>query len=466
MERFEPFEPAPVLAVGVSGGADSLCLVHCARTWAERRGGRVIALIVDHGLRRESADEARTVAGWMAEAGITHEILAADVGATDAGNLEARARAGRFALLEDWCRRAGVLHLLLAHHRQDQVETVLLRLARGSGAHGLAAMTPERSLRHLRVLRPLLDCPKERLVATLAARGLPWIEDPSNRDPRFDRARLRQALEAIAADDALMGARIAHTAGAMRRTRRLLDASIDRLLARAVNLSPLGYAIIDCEGLDGADRDLAARALGLVVAAVGGGEHPPRREAMLHWLALLAGTEGGATLAGVQLTRWRDRWLVHREPAVVAAPVVVRPGACVRWDNRFECLAPPDAPGPAVVGSLAALACDGGIPPVDPEAVPRPVRSTLPAARFLDGAPPAPHLSAGRNGPGAVYLTLNVTFSPRRPLTDPVSPGGRYRIGAAARHGTAPDAGTAEGRDIRRSGRAAAGAAGEGRSLA
>lgn len=428
MDRFEPFEHQPRLAVGVSGGADSLCLLHCADAWARDRGGSAVALIVDHRLRSESADEAAMVAGWMAAAGVEHHVLRLHEAAPDGGNIEARARASRFDLLEAWCRDAGVLHLLLAHHREDQVETVLLRLARGSGAHGLAAMTPERSLRHLRVLRPLLDVPKARLVATLQARGLPWVEDSSNRDPRFDRVRLRQTLAAIAGDDALLTARIAHTAGAMRRTRRLLDAAIDRLLARAVTVSPLGYAAIDRRGLDGADRDLAARALGLVVAAVGGTPHPPRRESMLHWLEVIAGAGGGATLAGVQLTCWRGQWLVHREPAAVAGPVTIQPGETARWDDRFDCALSADAPHPAVIHALGAGCDGGGAAMVEPATVPPPIRSTLPAARFLDAGRTVPHLNAGRKGPSAVYSALNVTFSPRRPLTDPGSPGGRYRI--------------------------------------
>ncbi len=433
MARFAPFEAQPEIAVGLSGGADSLCLIHCADPWARARGGRAVGLVVDHGLRPESADEARRVVAWMAEAGIMCHLLSArDAGLDLArGNIQSSARTGRMALMEDWCRRAGVLHLLLAHHRDDQAETVLQRLARGSGVHGLAAMTPEKSLRHLRVLRPLLEQPKSRLIATLTARQLGWIEDPSNRDPRFDRARVRQALAAIAADDAVLAERLAHTAGAMRRTRRLLDTSIDGLLARAVTVSPLGFAVIDGEALDGSDRDLAARALGLVVAAIGAGSHPPRREAMLRWLRLIARGDAGATLAGAQLTRWNHRWLVHREPAAAAPPILLHPGETARWDGRFDCVLDFSATQPVTIGALATLG-PVGQPDADGLAiVPRPVQSSLPAVRLLDGSRHVPHLNAGRNASSAVYLALNVTFSPHRPLTDPVSSGERIRIGRA-----------------------------------
>lgn len=433
MARFTPFEPAPVVAVGLSGGADSLCLVHLADAWARDQGGHALALIVDHGLRPDSGEEARQVAGWMAAAGIAHRVLtAAPTGR--AGNVQAAARTDRLALLEEQCRQEGVLHLLLAHHRDDQAETLLQRLARGSGAHGLAAMTPEKSFRHVRVLRPFLDVAKDRLAATLKARGLPWIEDPSNRNPRFDRVRLRQALATLATADPLLSARLAHTAGAMRRTRRILDHHIDALLARAVALSPLGYAEIDAAALDGADRDLAARALGLLVATVGAAPHPPRREAMLRWLALIADPAGGgATLAGAQLTRWRNRWFVHREAAAVAPPVTVSPGTTVHWDGRFACTLHPSADRPVTIGAWSGQdsPVESESPVDDPlwAAIPRPVQPTLPVARVLDGPPFIPHLNAGRKAQLGVYWAVSVTFSPLRPLTDPVSPGGRIRIG-------------------------------------
>ena len=433
MARFTPFEQEPLVGVGLSGGTDSLALMHLADAWARSLGGRAVGLIVDHGLRPESAEEAQRVAGWMADAGVAHCVLTAHPDGD--GNLQAAARNDRMTLLEDWCRREGVLHLLLAHHRDDQAETLLQRLARGSGAHGLAAMTPEKAFRHVRVLRPFLDVAKERLEATLRTRGLGWVEDPSNRNPRFDRVRLRQALATLGTVDPQLSARLAHTAGAMRRTRRILDHHIDALLARAVVLSPLGYAEIDAAALDGADRDLAARALGLVVATIGAAPHPPRREAMLRWLALITGARGGgATLAGAQLTRWKDRWVLHREAAAIADPITLDPGQVQRWDGRFDCALAESSQGPVEIGALSArdlpMESGDGTPNPTLDPVPRPAQSTLPVVRVLDGPSFVPHLNAGRKAQSAVYWAVSVTFSPLRPLTDPVRPGGRVQMGA------------------------------------
>ncbi|MBF0335348.1 MAG: tRNA lysidine(34) synthetase TilS, partial [Alphaproteobacteria bacterium] len=190
MARLGPFEPRPAIAVALSGGADSMALALLADRWAAARGGVAHALTVDHRLRPESGAEAAQVAAWMASLGIGHHILAR-MGERPVGDLQAAARAARHALLEDWCRARGVPHLLLAHHREDQAETLLLRLARGSGLDGLAAMAPIAERPFARLLRPLLDVPRARLEATLERAGQSWIDDPSNADRAYARVRLR-----------------------------------------------------------------------------------------------------------------------------------------------------------------------------------------------------------------------------------------------------------------------------------
>ena len=189
MAPLGPFEPAPHVAVAVSGGADSLSLALLLRDWAAEQGGRVTALVVDHGLRPGSAAEARRVRRQLTGLGLAAKCLTWP-GPAPQSNRQALARAARYRLMADWCRRQSVLHLALAHHLDDQAETLLLRLGRGSGLDGLAAMPPLRELPEVRLLRPLLPVPKARLVAGLRTAGLTWVEDPSNRDPSHARVRL------------------------------------------------------------------------------------------------------------------------------------------------------------------------------------------------------------------------------------------------------------------------------------
>ncbi|MEL0112085.1 MAG: tRNA lysidine(34) synthetase TilS [Rickettsiales bacterium] len=171
------------MAVACSGGPDSMVLLALTQDWALRAGGSVTALIVDHGLRDESAAEAEWAADQAVRLGVSSAILSL-AGARHVSNLQARARAGRYGLLFEWCRAHGHLHLLVGHHRDDQSETVRMRAERGSGEDGLAAMAPVHERAHARVLRPLLDFPKARLQATLQARGLSSVSDPSNQDIR------------------------------------------------------------------------------------------------------------------------------------------------------------------------------------------------------------------------------------------------------------------------------------------
>ena len=193
MARLGPWEDRPWLAVAVSGGPDSLCLTLLAHDWAAARGGEVIGLTVDHGLRPGSAAEASRVGEWLGGRGIRHQILNWRGGKPDTGIQEA-ARRARYQLLNQWVREHGCLHLLLAHTRDDQAETFVMRLGRGSGLRGLAAMPAVSYGADARLLRPLLGIRKSRLTAALRDTGQHWIDDPSNGDIRFERVRTRGFL--------------------------------------------------------------------------------------------------------------------------------------------------------------------------------------------------------------------------------------------------------------------------------
>ncbi|MEK9901092.1 MAG: tRNA lysidine(34) synthetase TilS, partial [Rhodospirillaceae bacterium] len=246
MARLGPFEAEPAIAVAVSGGRDSMALALLAAQWAAAQGGTVSAVTVDHRLRPESGDEARQVAGWLERHGIAHETMiwhdSPGPGGAGMGASEAAARNARYALLEEYCGAHGILHLLVGHHRDDQVETQALRRARGSGIVGRAGMPAVRELTHTRILRPLLGLPRARLTATLAARGQGWIDDPSNRDTRFARARLRLRPGGVRDGDPAAGD-----------ARREIEGDVARLSARAVAIDPAGFAVLDPAMLDGAN---------------------------------------------------------------------------------------------------------------------------------------------------------------------------------------------------------------------
>jgi tRNA(Ile)-lysidine synthase len=274
------------LGIAVSGGADSLALLLLAHAI---RPGEIAAATVDHGLRPESADEAMFVAGICAERDIPHAILTS--GALIEGNIQSAARTLRYRLLGDWANRAGVTHVLTAHHADDQAETLLMRLQRGAGAAGLAGVRTAIRIGGLPVLRPVLGWTRAELRAVTDAAGLTPIEDPGNSDERYDRARLRQHLSQAGWIDVRGFAR---SAEALAEADAALDWAAKRLHHERVDTA--GDTIqLDPVGVP----DELRRRLVLGILAMLAPDAPPRGPELQRLLATLE--EGGtATLAGVK----------------------------------------------------------------------------------------------------------------------------------------------------------------------
>ncbi len=416
-----PFEPQPQLAVAVSGGPDSLALAWLLQRWLRPRGGRLLALIVDHRLRPDSAAEAQATAARLAAHGIASRILVWQAGgrADQArGGLQAAARAARYALLTEACRAAGLLHLALAHHRDDQAETLLQRAAAGSGPDGLAGMPRLAEHAELRLLRPLLALPKARLVATCRAAGLDFVEDPSNRDPRFARARLRARAGRLA-EAGLTPARLTAVAGAAGRARAARERRTAALLVESVSLHPAGFARMGA-ALPAAADELALRALSRLVSCLGGGAWPPRggrvQRALEH---LRRAPRRPLTLGGCRILPHpgdAGGWLVLREPTAV--PVAIAPGQSLWWDGRFQVgLGSGEATGlwVAALGEEGRRALAGARTGPAAPGLPRAVHGVLPAFMDLDGPVAVPHLAFTR--PGRDPCSFVCRFRPRRPLS-------------------------------------------------
>lgn len=322
------------IGIALSGGGDSTALMHLAHGWAQ---GRVLmAATVDHGLRPASGDEARAAGRAAAGLGIAHEILPWRRGAQDAPaegghNLMAAAREARLGLLAGWARRHGLGAVLLGHTMDDQAETLLMRLARGAGVDGLAAMAPAREAHGLRWLRPLLDLRRAELRVWLGARGIGWIEDPSNEDPGYERVRIRRLL----ADPALSAEGLALAAANLAMARDALCEIASRSAAGAE--APRGALALPLAAFRDAPAEIRRRLLVAGVRLVTGAVYPPRRAAVL---AAMAALEGGArcTLDGVLVGPRADRlWLTREAAAALRAPPI-RPDAAGEaiWDRRWH----------------------------------------------------------------------------------------------------------------------------------
>ncbi len=358
MASLGPFGPSPFLIAGVSGGPHSLALAMLLARWLRPRGGALLAGIVDHGLRPESAAEAARVAGWLAGQSIESRIL--PLGLAPGAAAQARARDGRLAALLGLAAEVGAGWVALGQHRADQAETLLLRALAGSGPVGLAGMAAARTAGAALLIRPLLGVAPARLEAVVAAAGLAPLRDPSNADARFTRARLRAAL----ADPAGQGAGVAAleaAAGAFARRRQARDAALAARLAAAASVSEFGFARIDMAAL-GQDA-LGAAALAGLVRMVAGAAYAPSITVAAALLARGAGTLGGARLM--------RGGLLLREAAAMAPAIPARDGAL--WDGRFRLRG--SAPPGLLLGALGAAAAGLARPAGLPAAVAR----TLPA---------------------------------------------------------------------------------------
>ncbi len=362
--RLAALGAGPRLAIAFSGGGDSLALLILAAVWARKSKRRsLIAYTVDHGLRAEAAAEARDCARVAASLGVAHRILQWK-GDKPSSGIQAAARAARYALLAEACVADDVSDLLVAHHLEDQAETFLLRLARGSGVDGLSGMAASRPLvdaPSVRLLRPLLDVPQSALRAVVARAGRTPVEDPSNANRRYDRVKARALVTGLA-DLGLTPQRLSDTAQHMMRVRDALDRQTAGLLQTCVVVHPSGYAEVDLGVLRDGPDEIVLRALAELLKTVSGQIYPPRFDALsaVHQaLVRGAGLARARTLHGCRIAVRQNRLLVMREvaAAVAASPVTLASGRAAIWDGRFSVVASGKSrPGR---GSVRALGVEG-----------------------------------------------------------------------------------------------------------
>jgi tRNA(Ile)-lysidine synthase len=327
---FAPLARASVLVLAVSGGPDSTALLLLAARWRKPRkiGPRLLAVTIDHGLRRESADEARTVKRLARRLGVAHRTVRWQ-GKKPRIVSQQMARQARYRLLAAAARAAKARHVLTAHTLDDQAETVLMRMSRGSGITGLGAMAriaplPVSEDQEIELVRPLLDIPKARLIATLEHAGIGFAEDASNRDPRFTRTQLRKAMPALARAGVEARA-LALFARRLRRADRALEAAVDsaRDAVSESAWSQRGPIILAAEKFLRLPEEVALRLLGRAIACVGteGPVELGKLETLYEALQSAQASACGEilrvrrTLAGALVTVSSQKLVVERAPA-------------------------------------------------------------------------------------------------------------------------------------------------------
>jgi tRNA(Ile)-lysidine synthase len=319
----------PRVGVALSGGGDSVALLHILTQCFQGSAVKILAATVDHGLRSDSAQEAQHVATMATRMGIHHEILHWQGWQGD-GNLQDQARRARYRLLSDWAMRREVPIVALGHTADDQAETVLMRLARSAGVNGLAAMPVRRRVNQVTLLRPLLRVTRAQLRSYLVQNDLTWVEDPSNQDRRFERVRMRQAMQTLEPLGLTIES-LSAVAENMAKAKQALDHSVF-LSGQDLAKTICGAVVFDKVGLRGQPDEIIHRLLSGALRWVSGAEYPLRRRVMAEALDCVR-TGGGLTLGGCRILSRRGQVWVCREYNAVRNEVT-QPDDL--WDNRWR----------------------------------------------------------------------------------------------------------------------------------
>jgi tRNA(Ile)-lysidine synthase len=363
------------LALAVSGGSDSMALMLLAARW--KGPVKFTVLTIDHGLRPGSRKEALKVKVWAKAHGFAAHVLSWR-GAKPKTGVQASARQARYRLMAQWCAEHSADGVVSAHTIEDQAETLLMRLARGSGLDGLSAMSEESTIQGLRVLRPLLDVERRQLRAFLRKHGQEFFEDPSNANPAFERVRLRQAAKRLK-DLGLEPRAIARSAKRLARARQALEQATDALEQTAVQHRAEGHAIIALASFAQAPEEIRLRLLARLLERIGGASEAARLseiEALGTWIA--EGSGRARTLGGCRVEKRARSLIIGREIGRMSAlPMKIKPGETLIWDDRFAIRL--DAKGPKGLAILPLGEAPDGERVTRPKQLPDFVFKALPA---------------------------------------------------------------------------------------
>lgn len=321
-------------ALAVSGGSDSTALMVLAADYATKAGrlSDLCVLSVDHGLRDTAHGDAQMVCGWAKARGLNSHVLQwrhEEI----TSRVQEKARAGRYQLMAKWCRDNGFEAVVTAHHLEDQAETFLMRLARGSGLDGLSGMVARVEIYGVVIYRPLLEVSRARLKQVLREADQNWLEDPANENDKFERVRVREAMAGLAGAGIEADA-MALSAKRLGRARRALEMATSQFVSEAVTIFETGYCEIDRAAFDEASEEIRLRVLDRLIMWAGGGEIAVRMAKLERLVEALATHEGEKhTLAGARLVVRKKTLIIGREFGRIDLGLQM---GVMEWDNRFS----------------------------------------------------------------------------------------------------------------------------------
>ncbi|WP_264682899.1 MULTISPECIES: tRNA lysidine(34) synthetase TilS [unclassified Wolbachia] len=328
------------VAVAVSGGIDSVVLLHLMINWAKKSKLLApIALTVNHGLRLESQKEAHFAISYAKELGARESFVLNWEKKNIKGNIQLQARKARYKLLIEWCKNNNVKYLFVAHHENDQAETFLLRLERGSGVDGLSSMDYKSFFNGIYVFRPLLNFSRSKIERYAQLHQLRWIEDRSNYDLKYRRTLYRNLLKASDNQDVLTE-RICLTALHMKRAAKALMHYTRLAFNDCVNIHDLGYIEIKLDELYKLPEEIALRLLLYSIMAIVNKHYKPRYRSLIAIFNKISQKDSdiNCTLSGCKIRKYGGSILIMRESSKIQEITVhLTLNVPIEWDNRFSC---------------------------------------------------------------------------------------------------------------------------------
>lgn len=335
LDKYKDLLSGKSLAVGVSGGSDSVGLLLVLDKWAKQNGCDVTAITVDHKLRSESTNEADYVAKLCQKIGVKHVTLTWD-GEKPTSNIELKAREARYKLIANYCAGNSIKYLLTAHHMDDQAETFFIRLFRGSGIDGLASMQDINDLYGLTIVRPFLTVHKQQIKNYLLENNVKWFEDESNSDEKFLRNKIRKFINSFENSDEIVN-RINFAVEEINKTKQIVDVLIEKIERSNVKFDPFGSCIFNKKLLIKKDV-VVLKILAKIAMNISGDIYKPRLEKLKRLLFVLRNTDSVRyTFYGCIFETYNENlFIVYREYNAIGDNVELIYNDYVVWDDRFK----------------------------------------------------------------------------------------------------------------------------------
>jgi len=338
MNSLGPYEKNPHLAVAVSGGSDSLCLAILAQKWANIRGGKITALIVDHSLRKNSEKECKETQNILKKRKIFNHCFKWKLLKIPKKRVQEKAREFRYNIFEDWCFKKNIIHLLVAHHFEDQKETFFMRLNDNSNIYGLACMPKIFFKKKIRILRPLLDLKKKEIIKYLKEKKVKWIEDPTNISSKYFRNRLRKILPKLE-KKGLTDNKLKKILKRAQVERKKIENKSTSWLIENVEIDTLGYASINFDNLKLLNKDDFVFIFSKILNIISGSFYAPKSKYVYNFYKKVKSnkTMNNTNLGGCHIFYFKKKLYICREIFKKNRKQKINfKFNKIIWDNRFE----------------------------------------------------------------------------------------------------------------------------------